>query len=113
MISRRKRVSEWMHQPPELMRWKVGVTALAVVTLAAGLFYQTSYLNDQRAHETACARAEGREALRLVLLQVISLSDIFPSSPELDLYEKSRRVIIETALPPLEVTDCLATRGTT
>lgn len=113
MTSRRERIREWMHQPPMLMRWKVGVTAIAVLTLGAGLFYQTSYLNEQRAHETSCARAEGRAALRLVLLQVISLSDIFPNSPELDLYEKSRRVIIETALPPIKVANCPAGASST
>lgn len=106
MTSRGRRVREWMRQPPVLMRWKVAVTAVAVLTLASGLFYQTNYRNEQQAHATACARAEGREALRIVLVQIISLSDIFPNSTEIDLYEKSRRSIIETALPPIKVAGC-------
>lgn len=104
--SRSRRLREWMRQPPVLMRWKVGVTAIAVLTLASGLFYQTNYRNEQQAHATACARAEGREALRVVLDHIITLSDIFPNSTEIDLYEKSRRAIIEAALPPIKVADC-------
>lgn len=100
---------EWMKQPPVLMRWKVAVTAVAAMLVGGGLYYQTSYLNDQRAHDTECARAEGREAVRLVLFRITSLSDIFPSSPEIVVYENSTHDIIEAALPPIEVSGCPTT----
>lgn len=103
----------WMRQPPVLMRWKVAVTALAALILVAGLYYQISYRNEQQRHATECARAEGREALRLVLFRITSLSDIFPTSDAIQLYESSTHAIIEAALPPIEVADCPTTNATT
>lgn len=107
--ARYRAFKSWMRQPPVLMRWKVAVTAVAAFFVAGGLYYQTSALNDLRAHETACARAEGREAVRLVLFQVTSLSDVFGHSSNIDLYESSRKAIIEAALPPIVVKDCPST----
>lgn len=101
-----ERVRSWMRQPPVLMRWKVAVTAFAAVVLVTGLYYQTSYLNEQRVHETACARAEGRDAVRLVLFRITKLSEIFPPTPEILVYENSTHAIIEAALPPIVVTRC-------
>lgn len=104
---------EWMRQPPVLMRWKVGVTAVAAFMLASGLYYQTNYRNDQQHHATECARAEGREAVRLVLFRITSLSEIFPSSEQIKLYESSTHAIIEAALPPIEVANCPTTVAST
>lgn len=100
------RLRAWFRQPPVLMRWKVAVTALAAMTLTSGLYYQTRYLNEERVHDAQCARAEGREAVRLVLFQITSLSDVFGHTSNIDLYEKSRRSIIEAVLPPIEVAGC-------
>lgn len=96
----------WMRQPPVLMRWKIAVTGVAVMTLTSGLYYQTRYLNEERVHDAQCARAEGRAAVRTVLFQLTSLSDVFGHTDTIDLYESSRKAIIEAVLPPIEVTGC-------
>lgn len=111
--ARVQRFNDWMRQPPVLMRWKVAVTAVAAMLVGGGLYYQTTYLNNQRAHETECARAEGRDAVRLVLFRITSLSDIFPSSPEIVVYEKSTHDIIEAVLPSIKVSGCPNTIVTT
>lgn len=116
MTSSRERYRDfkaWMRQPPVLMRWKVAVTAVAALFVISGLYYQTGYRNQQQVHATQCARAEGREALRLVLFRITSLSDIFPTSDAIQLYETSTHAIIEAALPPIEVPDCPTPTATT
>lgn len=105
-MTRSERIREWLTQPAVLLRWKVGVTALAALFLVSGLYYQTRYLNEQRVHDAQCARAEGREAVRLVLFQITSLSDVFGHTSNIDLYENSRKAIIEAVLPPIEVAGC-------
>lgn len=106
-------VMAWMRRPPVLMRWKVCVTAVAVFLVVSGLYFQTQTLNEQRQHETECARAEGRDALRLVLFRITALSEIFPTSDAIQLYETSTHAIIEAALPPIVVDDCPETVSTT
>lgn len=116
MTSNRQRIrhfQDWMRQPPVLMRWKVAVTAVAALILVSGLYYQTNYRNQQQTHATECARAEGREAVRLVLFRITALSDIFPSSDAVKLYESSTHAIIEAALPPIEVAHCPTTNAST
>lgn len=100
------RTKEWMRQPPVLMRWKIAVTALAVLTLGGGLYYQSNYQDNQRRHDTECLRAEGRDNVRLVLFKITQLSDIFPTSDAIQLYESSMHTIIEAALPEITIKGC-------
>lgn len=102
---------DWCFFPPNLKRWKVGLSVTCVAALMAGLYNQTSDQNSERIHDLRCSQAEGRANNRAVLFKITTLSDVFGHSDVIDLYEKSMHTIIDELEKPIIVDNC-PTEGT-
>lgn len=97
---------DWCFFPPNLKRWKVGLSVACVTALFFGLYNQTNDQNAQRIHDLRCSQAEGRTNNRAVLFRITTLSDVFGHSDVIDLYEKSMHAIIDELEKPIIVDNC-------
>lgn len=97
---------DWCIEPPNLKRWKVGLSVGCVAALMAGLYNQTNDYNNERIHDIRCSQSEGRSNNRAVLFRITTLSDVFGHSEVIDLYEKSMHAIIDELEKPIIVDNC-------
>lgn len=100
------RTIQWFARETKLHRWKVALTLVATVATVLGFYNMVDAKNADQLHRIECARAKGREDLRIVLIAFAKLPEEFGHSPAVLAYETSRELIVRTVLEPIHVENC-------